>query len=184
MEQSAAGMEDRNRQHEKVSGWGSRLRVFFFIVCVLLVFYAGVNFRIIVIPDYYLVLHPFVLPGQHWVYRYSTSFGNTLEAGDKVLFRFRDEDGRIRRHISHIAGMPGHTVEYMPGQKAFRINSSRMLTGDFHFSGAWEHAPYEKITLGPDEYLLFDNNVRSGNERFWKVDRDHIIGKFLFQLPF
>ncbi len=59
-----------------------------------------------------------------------------------------------------------------------------MLKQDFSFSEIWSHAPYEMITLGPDEYLLFDNNVTQGNKRFWIVEKDNIIGKFLFQLPF
>ena len=177
-------MEDPKKQPEKAFSKGRWLRVAFFIVCALLIFYAGVNFRIVTIPDYYLVLHPFVLPGQHWVYRHSTLFGHKLNNGDKVLFSFKDSKGKMRRHISHIGGTPEQTVEYLPEQEAFRIDKSEMLKQDFSFSEIWSHAPYEMMTLGPDEYLLFDNNVTQGNKRFWIVEKDNIIGKFLFQLPF
>lgn len=177
---------DENR---KPAGRLSRLvkwaRVVFFAVSALLIFYAGITFRVIVIPDYYVALHPFVLPGQNWVYRYANSFGNSPDCGDIVLFSFMDADGRKRRHISHVAAIPGQTVEYLPGTRAFRINGSEMIPGDdFSLSGRWDHASYEKISLGRNEYLLFDNNAGRDGRRLWKIEKKHIIGTFLFQLPF
>jgi hypothetical protein len=60
-----------------------------------------------------------------------------------------------------------------------------MISGNaFSLSGQWGHASYEKISLGKNEYLLFDNNAGRDGRRLWKIEQEDIIGTFLFQLPF
>jgi len=159
------------------------LRIGVAVACVLAFFYVGVNFRVMKIPDYYVVLHPLVLPGEYWVYRYSPTVGEDVKRGDIVLFVFRGDAGRVRSHISRVVGLPGETVEYFPLDLSFRVNGKRVEEVDLHLSPAWRRVPRERIVLGRNEYLLFDNNATEGDRRLWRVEKACIVGRFLFRLP-
>jgi hypothetical protein len=159
------------------------VRIVLLLGFALLIFYLGINFRVTVIPDDYVVMHPFILPGQHWVYRRSHAFFESLNPGDLVMFAYDAGTEEAGRHISMLIGFPGQKLEYMPDRRNFRVDGTN-LELDCPLGSAWDDAGYELMTLGADEFLLIDINRFEDSPRFWLVKRQKMAGKFLFQLPF
>lgn len=154
------------------------MRVVFFLATAMVLFYIGINFRVIEIPDYYVELHPLVLPGQHWVI---VRGGGVPDAGDLVMFAC--EDGTAGRHISILIGRPGQTVDFDPDTMVIRVDGI-VPAIKCELNETWSRAHTESFTLGPEEALLIDNNPFDDGPRFWKIEVNRLIGRFLFQLPF
>ncbi len=153
------------------------------VALVLLILYIALNFKVFTIPDDWVHLHPGVLPGEKWVYKQSNEIGRHLFRGDFAVFRTETEtDGEIL-HVSRVVGYPGERIEFDPDKRIFRANDIP-IRKEFSLAGEWLQSPYELIVLGPDEFLMIDNNVLPDEKRIWRVKRGNLIGKFLFRLPF
>ncbi len=159
------------------------VRIVLLLGLALLIFYLGISFRIAVIPDDYVVMHPTILPGEHWVYKRSHSFFASLAPGDLVMFAYEETREKTGQHISMLIGHPGQKVEYIPDRRGFRVDETD-LELNCTLGKAWDDAGYELVMLKADEYLLVDINRLEGSTRFWLVKKEKMAGKFLFQLPF
>lgn len=160
---------------------GIRIAVLLSLILVLL--YFAMTFRVIVIPDDYVVLDPLVLPRQYWVVKRAQTFDRSFNVGDIIYFTCNDKNGKTERHLSLLVGMPGQKVEHIPEKRIFKVDMVE-IQHNFNLSDDWTHTAHESVVLGRNEFLLIDNNTIRGDRKFWLIDGENIIGKFIFQMPF
>ena len=125
---------------------GKRIRIGLLIGLTLALFYICITFRLMVIPDDYVVLHPHVLPGQHWVYRVVRGGVAGIKPGSRLIFAFDAPGGKVVHHISVVVGQPGQTVVFEPAARQFVVNGTPLALA-VDLSAAWTEGGRETVTV-------------------------------------
>ncbi|MFH1707872.1 MAG: hypothetical protein ABIF71_08135 [Planctomycetota bacterium] len=160
--------------------WG---RIVIVIGLALTLFYICISFRLIVIPDDYVALHPRVLPGQHWVYRVIHDGIVRVKPGSRLIFAFDTPGGKPAYHISIVVGHGGQTVVYEPATRKFLVDGVALAL-EVELAAVWSEGGRERFDVPAGSLLLIDSCAAAGGRRFWEVKAGRVRGQLLFQLPF